>query len=82
LITGENLGPGRATPADYPRARLGRRQVPARASQDGARLYVAVPHDQDERLDDQPLTVALDPNAEITMRLRMERQPHDHAEEL
>lgn len=82
LVTGKNLGPGADACPEYPRARLGGRQVPVRASRDGARLYVAVPHDPDRGLDDQPLTVALDRDAEITMRLRMEREPHDHAEEL
>jgi hypothetical protein len=81
LVTGENLAPGDGA-AGYPRARLAGRQLPVRASEDGERLYVAVPHDPGEPLDDQPLTVSLDPDAEITMRLRMERQPHDHAEEL
>jgi hypothetical protein len=81
LITGENLGPAGSGAPEYPRARLGRRQVPVRASEDGARLYVAVPHDHEQRLDDQALTVALDPDAEITMRLRLEHEPHSHAEE-
>jgi hypothetical protein len=78
LVSGENLGPGDGA-AGFPRARLAGRELPVRASEDGDRLYVAVPG---EPLDDAPLTVALDPHAEITMRLRMERQTNDPAEEL
>jgi len=81
LARGENLAPRADTP-DYPRARLAGREVPARASRDGTRLYVAVPHDPRQAPDDQSLTVTLDRDAEITMRLHMEREPKTPAEEL
>lgn len=82
LVSGENLAPTGGAPSEYPRATLGRRRVPVRASEDGSRLYVAVPHGPDDALHNQPLTVALDPDAAITMRLRMEPRPHHAAEEL
>jgi hypothetical protein len=82
LVSGENLAPGDGAPAEYPHARLGRRQVPVRAVEDGSRLYVAVPHDPDQAIHDQSLTVTLDRDAEITMKLHLEREPHDQAEKL
>jgi hypothetical protein len=82
LVSGEHLvPPGEASPG-YPRATFGGRRVPVRATPDGGRLYVAVPHGRDDVLHDRPLTVALDPDAAITMRLRMEPTPHDAAEEI
>jgi hypothetical protein len=82
LVSGENLAPAGEGSHGYPSATVGGRRVPVRAAEDGRRLYVAVPHGPDDLLDDRPLTVALDPDATITMRLRMEPRPDDAAEEL
>ena len=82
VVAGDNLAPGAGVPPGYPRATLGGREVPVRAAPDGGRLYVAVPHGSQETVDDQPLTLRLDQDATITMRLRLEREPQTAAEEL
>jgi len=81
-VSGSNLAPDASASAQFPRATLAGRAVPVRASADGVRLFVAVPHDVGRELDDQPLTVALDRDAEITMRLRLGSADHYEAEGL
>ncbi len=76
MVRGENLASGDETSSTYPTATLGGRRVPVRASTDSRPLCVAVPHGHGASLEDEPLNVVLDPDAAITMRLRV--QPGTH----
>jgi hypothetical protein len=56
--------------------------VPVRASIYGGHLCVAVPHERNAALHDQPLTIALDPVTAITMRLQLPSERRRDAEVL
>ncbi|MFF3708887.1 hypothetical protein [Streptomyces phaeochromogenes] len=72
-LGGRNLAPLPGSPPGYPRALVGQRRVPARVSAEGRRLCVAVPYDRATTVPaEQPVSLALDPYTELTLRLRLE----------
>ncbi|MDG4866383.1 hypothetical protein P8605_50340, partial [Streptomyces sp. T-3] len=57
----------------------GRRRVPARVSAAGRRLCVAVPYERGSSAPaEQPVSVALDPYTELTLRLSLDSPTPEH----